>query len=68
MDALPEGSPIVVYCYTDHTGQVAATVLALMGYDVQNVKFGMMGWTGDLDVPAATPFAAADGYPTVAVG
>jgi len=68
LDALPEGSPIVVYCYTGHTGQVAATVLALMGYDVTNLKFGMMGWSDDLDVVVATPFTAAGGYPTVAEG
>ncbi|MCB2224431.1 MAG: hypothetical protein KQH83_09715 [Actinobacteria bacterium] len=66
LDALPEGAPIVVYCYTGHTGQVAATVLRLMGYDVQNVKFGMMGWSDDPDVVATTPFTAPAGYPTVA--
>ena len=68
LEALPEGAPIVVYCYTGHTGQVAATVLALLGYDVQNMKFGMMGWSDDLDVVGTTPFAAAAGYPTVAAG
>ena len=47
LEALPEGAPIVVYCYTGHTGQVAATALTLMGYDVQNLKFGMMGWSDD---------------------
>jgi rhodanese-related sulfurtransferase len=62
---LPTDQPIVVYCYTGHTGQVAATLLKSFGYDVQNLKFGMMGWSDDPDVVATTPFSAAPGYPTV---
>jgi len=62
---LPTDQPIVVYCYTGHTGQVAATLLRTFGYDVSNLKFGMMGWSDDLDVVATTPFTAAPGYPTV---
>ncbi len=62
---LPTDQPIVVYCYTGHTGQVAATLLKSFGYDVQNLKFGMMGWSDDLDVVATTPFTASPGYPTV---
>ncbi len=62
---LPTDQPIVVYCYTGHTGQVAATLLKSFGYDVQNLKFGMMGWSDDLDVVGTTPFSAAPGYPTV---
>jgi rhodanese-related sulfurtransferase len=53
---LPTDQPIVVYCYTGHTGQVAATVLVSLGYDVQNLKFGMMGWTKDDEVLATTRF------------
>ena len=62
---LPTDQPIVVYCYTGHTGQVAATLLSVLGYDVQNLKFGMMGWTADDDVLATGRYAAASGYPTV---
>ncbi len=62
---LPTDQPIVVYCYTGHTGQVAATLLKTLGYDVSNLKFGMMGWTNDLDVVATTPFTTSPGYPTV---
>ena len=62
---LPMDKPIVVYCYTGHTGQVAATVLRALGYDVQNLKFGMMGWSDNPEVVATAPFAAAAGYPTV---
>ncbi len=61
---LPTDRPIVVYCYTGHTGQVAATLLKIFGYNVQNLKFGMMGWSDDPAVVATTPFSAAAGYPT----
>jgi rhodanese-related sulfurtransferase len=65
---LPADAPIVVYCYTGHTGQVAATVLKVLGYDVQNLKYGMMGWTLDDEVlgtarydPATAPDYAVEG-------
>jgi rhodanese-related sulfurtransferase len=53
---LPTDQPIVVYCYTGHTGQVSATSLKLLGYDVQNLKFGMMGWTQNDEVLGTTRF------------
>jgi rhodanese-related sulfurtransferase len=53
---LPTEQPIVVYCYTGHTGQVAATALKLLGYDVQNLKYGMMGWTQNDEVLSTTRF------------
>jgi len=62
---VPTDGTIVDYCYTGHTGQVSAVALKLLGYDVQNLKFGMMGWSSDLDVVGTTPFSAAMGYPTV---
>ena len=65
---LPADAPIVVYCYTGHTGQAAATVLQVLGYDVQNLKYGMMGWTLDDEVlgtsrydPATAPDYAVQG-------
>ena len=61
---LPTDQPIVVYCYTGHTGQAAATALAVLGYDVQNLKFGMMGWTDNADVLGTGRYAAAPDYPT----
>jgi rhodanese-related sulfurtransferase len=53
---LPTDQPIVVYCYTGHTGQIASTVLNVLGYDATNLKFGMMGWTEDDEVLATTRF------------
>ena len=64
---LPTDQPLVVYCYTGHTGQVAATVLNLLGYNVQNLKFGMMGWSLNDEVLGTTRFAPdtdARDYPT----
>ena len=58
---LPTDQQIVVYCYTGHTGQVSATVLATLGYDVLNLKFGMMGWTKNADVVAQPHFGPASG-------
>jgi rhodanese-related sulfurtransferase len=56
---LPPDKPIVVYCYTGHTGQVATTLLSALGYDATNLKFGMMGWSKDADVVATTVFDPA---------
>jgi rhodanese-related sulfurtransferase len=53
---LPTDQPIVVYCYTGHTGQIAATALNLLGYDATNLKFGMMGWTENDEVLATKRF------------
>ncbi|MEZ4651756.1 MAG: rhodanese-like domain-containing protein [Candidatus Eisenbacteria bacterium] len=54
---LPTGEKIVAYCYTGHTGQVATTVLSAMGYDVVNMKHGMMAWSKDEDVRVIAPFS-----------
>jgi rhodanese-related sulfurtransferase len=56
---LPPDKPIVVYCYTGHTGQVADTVLSILGYKVTNLKYGMMGWTTNDEVLATTRFDPA---------
>jgi rhodanese-related sulfurtransferase len=56
---LPPDKPIVAYCYTGHTGQVATTLLSALGYDVTNLKFGMMGWSKDPEVVATTIFDPA---------
>jgi rhodanese-related sulfurtransferase len=59
---LPADKQIVVYCYTGHTGQVAATVLGILGYDAINLKFGMMGWTADDEVLATARYSGAPDY------
>ena len=56
LEKLPTDQQIVVYCYTGHTGQIATTVLNLLGYDAVNLKFGMMGWTADDDVLATARY------------
>jgi len=44
---VPTDAPIVDYCYTGHSGQAAAVILKAMGYDVTNLKFGMMAFYSD---------------------
>ncbi len=53
---LPTDKTIVVYCYTGHTGGVATTVLNVLGYKAQNMKFGMVSWTKNPDVRVAKPY------------
>lgn len=60
LERLPTDKKIVVYCYTGHTGQIAATVLGSLGYDVVNMKFGIMAWTTDPTVRVASPFSEDD--------
>jgi hypothetical protein len=56
MAKLPPDQPIAVYCYTGHTGMIAATILGIMGYETHNIKFGMMGWTKDDEVLATARY------------
>lgn len=55
---LPAGKPIVVYCYTGHTGEIAGTVLGVMGYQASNMVYGMMAWTKNDKVLATKRFGA----------
>lgn len=56
LSILPNNKPILVYCYTGHTGGIATTALNAMGYDAVNLKFGIMAWTQDAAVRVAQPF------------
>lgn len=47
-------TPVVAYCYTGHTGGLAATSLSLLGWDVKNMKWGMMNWSDDATVVGTT--------------
>ena len=53
---LPKNRLIVTYCYTGHTGAIAATILNLLGYKALNLKFGIMSWTTDPIVRTNAPF------------
>jgi len=53
---LPKNRLIVTYCYTGHTGAIAATILNLLGYKALNLKFGIMSWTTDPVVRTVAPF------------
>jgi len=56
LQKLDPSKKIVIYCYTGHTGAVAAAALKLLGYDAVNMKFGMVAWTKDTAVRATSPF------------
>ncbi len=57
LNKLPTDKHIVTYCYTGHTGQIGATVLKLLGYDVSNMKWGIMSWTKDANVRVSSAFS-----------
>jgi rhodanese-related sulfurtransferase len=59
LSKITAGKDIVCYCYTGHTGAVATTVLNSLGYNAQNMKFGMCSWTTDADVRATKCFDEA---------
>ncbi len=56
LEKLPKDKHIVTYCYTGHTGQIGATVLKILGYDVSNMKWGIMAWTTNATVRVAKAF------------
>ncbi len=43
--AAAPGKPIVVYCYTGHTGALSTMALGILGYDAKNLLYGMNGWS-----------------------
>ncbi|HNO79014.1 MAG TPA: rhodanese-like domain-containing protein [Phycisphaerae bacterium] len=67
LDDLPTDQPIIVYCYTGHTGAVATAVINAMGHEAVNMKYGMCAWTRDADIRAAAPFneETSSDFPTV---
>jgi rhodanese-related sulfurtransferase len=56
---IPTDKPVVIYCYTGHTGAVATAVLGTLGYQVTNLKYGFSGWTQDADARAQAAFDPA---------
>jgi rhodanese-related sulfurtransferase len=56
---LPTDQKIVVYCYTGHTGGLAAAALGILGFDTVNLKWGMMNWSDDPTVVATTVWDAS---------
>jgi len=47
LSRLPTDRPIVLYCYLGFTSSQVATILNMMGYDVQVVSHGITAWTLD---------------------
>jgi rhodanese-related sulfurtransferase len=44
---LPRDKEIVVHCYAGQKAEFAASVLGVLGYNVQNLTFGMSSWSTD---------------------
>ncbi len=59
LTTLPEDEEILVYCYTGQSGSAAAALLGVLGYDVQNLRHGMCGWTTDPAVTLSKCFDAS---------
>ena len=54
---IPTDRPVIIYCYTGHTGGIATGVLGTLGYhNVRNLKYGIMAWTGRPSVRVLAPF------------
>lgn len=69
---IPDDQTIVNVCYSGQTASVATATLNLLGYDAQNLKFGMCYVTDDTDiVPKSdkwTTQTAEDEYTLVKTG
>jgi rhodanese-related sulfurtransferase len=52
------GKPVVVYCYTGHTGSLSTVALGILGYEVVNLLYGMNGWS--TSAPASGQLAEFD--------
>jgi rhodanese-related sulfurtransferase len=50
LSEIPSDRPVVVYCYTGHTGSQATALLNILGYDATNLLFGMCSWTQNTEV------------------
>ena len=51
---IPNNKTIVNVCYTGQTASVATATLNLMGYDAQNLKYGMCGVTNNVTIVPKT--------------
>jgi rhodanese-related sulfurtransferase len=47
---LPQDEEILLYCDSGQVASFGAVVLGMLGYDVQNLKHGISGWTSDPNV------------------
>ncbi len=51
---IDKSKEIVNVCYTGQTASIATATLNMLGYDSQNLKFGMCGVTNNTDIVAKT--------------
>jgi rhodanese-related sulfurtransferase len=64
LQMLDPNKTLIVYCYTGHTGQIATTVLNLLGYKAHNMTFGMMDWNlATIEANGIQPWDGEADYP-----
>jgi rhodanese-related sulfurtransferase len=47
LTTLPKDKEILLYCYTGQSSSFGTAVLGVLDYDVQNLLYGMSGWSAD---------------------
>ena len=47
LTTLPKDEDILLYCDSGQVASFGAVVIGILGYDVQNLKHGISGWTSD---------------------
>lgn len=47
LGAIPARKTVMKVCYTAHTASYATSYMNMLGYEAQNLKFGMCGWTAN---------------------
>lgn len=52
LDKLPPDGTIVAYCDTGHWAAQTTALLNMLGYDANNLKFGMCSWSSDETINA----------------
>ena len=50
LTTLPKDEEILLYCDSGQVASFEAVVIGVLGYDVQNLKHGISGWTADPNV------------------
>jgi rhodanese-related sulfurtransferase len=53
LNTLPKDKEILIYCDSGQVAAFGAVVLGVLGYDVNNLKHGIAGWTSDPSIAGA---------------
>lgn len=64
LSRLDPDKTILVYCDTGHLSELATTLLNLLGYNAQSIRYGMMGWN-DKQISRQVAWDGKANYPVV---